>query len=332
MTEQKLNKNQFKIYKYVLFYDFIFLVLGLIISGIIENKGYVLLKKIEVVLVTTFCFSSIIGIGQLIYEIYKNSVKKKNILKVLIVICTIVTILICSLYLFIEYRVVKDYDEYVVINDNGGKEIEVVKHIWLDPDVITHYKYKNIFVREKTAIEEKKTNNINTEPNIDVSELKHGVNTDKEPSDEIKVNTSNLLLKVKYENELVGIEYLGNSIGQKTVVRVVSTQDDCKTWKCKIEKLLINSGAKYTEINGKMYINNLGIISYGGQNSILLVSEDRGVNFNEAKIEVPDDIFVQEIEDVPYLNNGIYEFKTIDYDGNILIFNSQDGIEWKLVR
>lgn len=332
MTEQKLNKNQFKIYKYVLFYDFIFLVLGLIISGIIENKGYVLLKKIEVVLVTTFCFSSIIGIGQLIYEIYKSSVKKKNMLKVLIVTCTIVTILICSFYLFIEYRVVKDYDEYVVINDNGGKEIEVVKHIWLDPDVITHYKYKNIFVRGKTPIEEKRTNNINTEPNIDVPELKHGVNTDKEPSDEIKVNTSNLLLKVKYENELVGIEYLGNSICQKIIVRVVSTQDDGKTWKCKIEKLLINNGAKFTDINGKMYINNLGIISYGGQNSILLVSEDRGVNFNEAKIEVPDDIFVQEIEDVPYLNNGIYEFKTIDYDGNILIFNSQDGIESKLVR
>lgn len=100
MTEQKLNKNQFKIYKYVLFYDFIFLVLGLIISEIIERNGYVLLKKIEIVLVTTFCFSSIIGIGQLIYEIYKSSVKKKNMLKVLIGICTIITILICSLYLF----------------------------------------------------------------------------------------------------------------------------------------------------------------------------------------------------------------------------------------
>lgn len=42
-------------------------------------------------------------------------------------------------------------------------------------------------------------------------------------------------------------------------------------------------------------------------------------------------IFVQEIEDVPYLNNGVYEFKTTDYDGNALIYNSQDEIEWKIV-
>lgn len=332
MTKQKLNKKKFKIYKYVLFYDFIFLVLGLIITGIIESKGYALLRRIEIILVPTFCFSCIIGIGQLIYEIYKNDVKKKKRFQIIVIICTIISMLICSFYLLIEYKVVKDYDEYVIINDNGEKEIEVVKHIWLDPDQITHYKYKNIFLREKTPIKGANENNINNEPVIDISEWTHGINTDKEPSDEIEVNISNLVLKVEYENETVGIEYLGNSLGQKTIVRIVSTQDNGKTWTCKNEMITINNGAKFTEINGKMYINNLGIISYGGQNSRLLVSEDKGENFKEAEIEIPDDLFVQEIEDVPYLNNGVYEFKTTDYDGNVLIYTSQDGKEWKLVK
>lgn len=319
MSQQKLNEKKFKIYKYVLFYSLLYLLFFSTLSNVVNDLGYEFLIWFQIAVSIVGYSSVVIGIAQIIYEVHKDdnikNLERNTIISVCFFIFCVVIYILCK-YWYLE--------ETIFVDKNNVKIVEVYEKEFLGAGERNYYKYKNIFVREKIATRYKGEK--------DYSSYSSSNTTYKEEPEEIKVNLSNLLLKVQYYEELVGIEYMGNSLGQKTVIRVVSTQDSGKTWKCKIEKFLVNNGAKFTEINGKIYINNMGIISYGSQNSILLVSENKGENFIETKIEIPEDIFAQEIEDVPYLNNGIYEFKAIDYDGNKIKYNSEDGIEWKLVK
>ena len=141
-----------------------------------------------------------------------------------------------------------------------------------------------------------------------------------------------LVFKTKIGDKYIAIRYEDSALGQKSVLRVFESDDDI-VWIVVLDELVVNNGYKIGEVNGIIYINNQGIISYGEQNSILLYSDDLGHTFKEAEIEVPNDVFVNEVEDVPYFEDNVYKFKATDDEGNILVFESSDGIsKWRLAE
>ena len=149
-------------------------------------------------------------------------------------------------------------------------------------------------------------------------------NVDKELED--------LIFKTKIGDKYIAIKYVDSALGQKSVLKVLES-DNGTVWTILSDEIVVNNGYKIGEVNGIIYINNQGIISYGEQNSILLYSDDLGRTFKEAEIEVPNDVFVYELEDVPYFEDDVYKFETTDENGNIIVFESNDGIsKWRLAK
>lgn len=150
--------------------------------------------------------------------------------------------------------------------------------------------------------------------------------------EDVDKESEDLIFKTKIGDKYIAIKYVDSALGQKCLLRVLES-DNGTVWTILSDEFVVNSGYKIGEVNGIIYINNQGIISYGEQNSILLYSDDLGRTFKEAEIEVPDDIFVYELEDVPYFEDNVYKFETTDENGNIIVFESNDGIsKWRLAK
>ncbi len=150
--------------------------------------------------------------------------------------------------------------------------------------------------------------------------------------EDVDKESEDLIFKTKIGDKYIAIKYVDSALGQKCLLRVLES-DNGTVWTILSDEFVVNSGYKIGEVNGIIYINNQGIISYGEQNSILLYSDDLGHTFKEAEIEVPNDVFVNEVEDVPYFEDNVYKFTTTDDEGNILVFESSDGIsKWRLAE
>ena len=150
--------------------------------------------------------------------------------------------------------------------------------------------------------------------------------------EDVDKESEDLIFKTKIGDKYIAIKYVDSALGQKCLLRVLES-DNGTVWTILSDEFVVNSGYKIGEVNGIIYINNQGIISYGEQNSILLYSDDLGRTFKEAEIEVPDDIFVYELEDVPYFDDNVYKFETTDENGNIIVFESKDGVsKWRLAK
>ena len=150
--------------------------------------------------------------------------------------------------------------------------------------------------------------------------------------EDVDKESEDLIFKTKIGDKYIAIKYVDSALGQKCLLRVLES-DNGTVWTILSDEFVVNSGYKIGEVNGIIYINNQGIISYGEQNSILLYSDDLGRTFKEAEIEVPDDIFVYELEDVPYFEDNVYKFETTDENGNIIVFESNDGVsKWRLAK
>ena len=150
--------------------------------------------------------------------------------------------------------------------------------------------------------------------------------------EDVDKESEDLIFKTKIGDKYIAIKYVDSALGQKCLLRVLES-DNGTVWTILSDEFVVNSGYKIGEVNGIIYINNQGIISYGEQNSILLYSDDLGRTFKEAEIEVPDDIFVYELEDVPYFEDNVYKFETTDENGNIIVFESKDGVsKWRLAK
>ena len=150
--------------------------------------------------------------------------------------------------------------------------------------------------------------------------------------EDVDKESEDLIFKTKIGDKYIAIKYVDSALGQKCLLKVLES-DNGTVWTILSDEFVVNSGYKIGEVNGIIYINNQGIISYGEQNSILLYSDDLGRTFKEAEIEVPDDIFVYELEDVPYFEDNVYKFETTDENGNIIVFESKDGVsKWRLAK
>lgn len=130
-----MKKFMKELYKYILFWTIIFVLLMLFISFVLNSMNYQFLNWIKYALMIISLIGTLLGTIQLL--------KKKKV--ICTIICILEVILIGSFNLALIFF---SFDSEEIVLKNNKKMIQET-HSFLLSNWIKYYDYKNIFIRSK---------------------------------------------------------------------------------------------------------------------------------------------------------------------------------------
>lgn len=295
-----------------------------------------------------YSLSIFIVIGLIAGTIQLFRKKGKIVKSVIIIICTLITIVFLIFWQVIIFLIACAYTPEHVVEKDNKKYVAHVRY-WLDTDV-EYYDYINFFLMGKTEriheyyynvgkdvlADEKnewKPSDVNYfdengkiikdngEKNNSTSTQKKENNTsntdNKQNKDEAKKKEDNVLYEKKIdESTYIRVVYLDSILAQRMLINIQKTIDGGMTWKNQLQMrdgyLTIHNGASFVFIDENIgFINDKGLAGTSGENRGLLVTRDGGKNFVSANIIKPNTIMAESffVDGVAYLENNILKVK-----------------------
>lgn len=323
-----------------------------------------------------YYFMILLSITGLFASTIQIALKKNKIVKIIIGICIILTIIILTSFwkLFILVFAFTYTPEHIIEKDGKKYVANVVAFLHVD---VYYYDYINFFLKsskikiheyygkggydpfegefsQRIPIEytcyDDEGNIIKTNKNY--NNKTNDSNSNNENSNiNIEENENNYKTeKILYEKEInnttsIRIVYFTSTLGQKSLIGTKKTKDGGITWEEQSENdkdyITINDGAKFIFLDENIgFINNLEPFWTNSNTISLLVTNNGGKSFNNAKIICPE--FIKSelyINETPYIENGILKFKayTTNYnyssaDGYYEFYSDDNGQNWKIYK